>query len=180
MATRLDDTASLVRAIAREAVRRVGIDARARYQASISDPEPTPGAIAGFSETASESDAHLLDGLLTHPAAKIRAAAVRGHRQLGVVDAHQLTPLLTDPSPSVVREAVNALRPVAATLAAELPWQLLAGSRVELRRAGYRLLGTRDVPERLRAALLLAVDPDPGLAPTGPRRAHPARAGRRG
>ncbi|MEH1030767.1 hypothetical protein Q3V37_13245 [Micromonospora profundi] len=167
VATRLDDTASLVRAIAREAARRAGIDARAHYRASIGGPEPTPGAIAGFSETASESDAHLLDGLLSHPAAKIRAAAVRGLRHLGAVDAHQVTPLLTDPSPSVVREAVNALRPVAATLAAELPWQLLAGPRVELRRAGYRLLGTRDVPERLRAALLLAVDPDPGLARRG-------------
>lgn len=61
-------------------------------------------------------------------------------------------PLLTDPSPAVVREATTAPRPVAAPLPAELAWQLLAGARVELRRAGYRLLGRGPVPVRLPAA----------------------------
>ncbi|MGC4817185.1 hypothetical protein [Micromonospora sp. DT63] len=167
VATRLDDPASLVRAIAREAARRVGTDALAHYRAAVTGPAPTPGAVHGFSESASEADAPLLNGLLTHPAATIRAAAVRGLRQLDAVDSGRVLPLLTDPAPSVVREATTALRPVAATLPAELPWQLLTGARVELRRAGYRLLGTAPVAVRLRAALLLAVDPDPGLSRRG-------------
>jgi hypothetical protein len=39
--------------------------------------------------------------------------------------------------------------------------------RIELRRAGYRLLRTRGTREQLRAALLLATDPDPRLARRG-------------
>ncbi|MFF0318432.1 hypothetical protein ACFYPH_27800 [Micromonospora sp. NPDC005252] len=167
VATRLDDTASLVRAIAREAARRVGTDAQAHYRAAVTGPAPTPGAVLGFSESASAADAPLLNRLLTHPVATIRAAAVRGLRQFDAVDTGRVLPLLTDPAPSVVREATTALRPVAATLPAELPWQLLTGARVELRRAGYRLLGTGGVPVRLRAALILAVDPDPGLSQRG-------------
>ncbi|CCH20803.1 hypothetical protein [Micromonospora lupini] len=167
VATRLDDSASLVRAIARAAARRVGTDARAHYRAAVTGPAPTPGAVLGFGESVSETDAPLLNRLLTHPVAAIRAAAVRGLRQLDAVETSQVMPLLTDPSPSVVREATTALRPVAATLPAELPWRLLAGARVELRRAGYRLLGREPVPVRLRAALLLAVDRDAGLSRRG-------------
>jgi hypothetical protein len=48
-----------------------------------------------------------------------------------------------------------------------LAWQLLADAQVEVRRAGYRLLRDRGTAVHLRAALILAVDPDPGLAGRG-------------
>jgi hypothetical protein len=50
-------------------------------------------------------------------------------------------------------------------VSADIAWDLLADPhRVELRRAGYRLLRVRGTPQQLRAALLLATDPDPRLA----------------
>ncbi|XTZ15431.1 hypothetical protein ACQSSU_29090 [Micromonospora echinospora] len=163
----LDDPADLVRAIAREAARRDGIDAPAHYRRAVTGDAPTPGAVAGFAETAPSTDAVLLHPLVTHPAAPIRAAAVRGLRLLAAVDASLVAPLLRDAAPAVVREAATALRPLIGALPPALPWELLADPRVERRRAGYRLLGTRDVPSRLRAGLLLALDPDPGLARRG-------------
>jgi hypothetical protein len=72
--------------------------------------------------------------------------------------------LLRDPAAGVVREAATALRPFSGALPPELPWELLAGERVELRRAGYRLLGAGPPALRLRAGLLLVRDPDPRLA----------------
>ncbi|MFI6824373.1 hypothetical protein ACIBJE_26025 [Micromonospora sp. NPDC050187] len=167
VSARLDDPANLVRAIAREAARRDGTDATAHYRRVVAGDAPTPGAVAGFTETAPSSDAALLHPLVTHPTAAIRAAAVRGLRLLDAVDTHLVVPRLRDPAPAVVREAATALRPLAGALPPALPWDLLADPRVELRRAGYRLLGTRDVHRRLRAGLLLAVDPDPGLARRG-------------
>ncbi|MEU4383358.1 hypothetical protein [Micromonospora echinofusca] len=74
---------------------------------------------------------------------------------------------MRDPSPTVVREATAALRPLAGAVPPGLPWELLADGRVELRRAGYRLLRGRGVDVELRAALLLALDPDPRLAGRG-------------
>ncbi len=167
--TWLDDDAPLVRAVAREAARRAGTDAGAHYRAAVTGAAPTPGAIAGLAETASTADAPLLHGLLAHPDPRIRAAAVRALRHLGVAAhaAERIMPLLRDPSPSVVREAATALRPVAGRLPPALPWQLLADPRVELRRAGYRLFGTRPALPRLRAGLILSVDADPRLAGRG-------------
>ncbi|MEU4570821.1 hypothetical protein [Micromonospora sp. NPDC023956] len=167
VSARLDDPADLVRAIAREAARRDGTDARAHYRRVVTGDAPTPGAIAGLTETAPSTDAALLHPLLAHPAAPVRAAAVRGLRLLDAVGLPLVTPLLRDPAPAVVREAATALRPLAGALPPALPWDLLADPRAELRRAGYRLLGTGDVRARLRAGLLLAVDPDPGLARRG-------------
>ena len=64
-------------------------------------------------------------------------------------------------------EAATALRPTVRRLAPELPWELLADPRMEVRRAGYRLVNGADVVTRLRAALLLAGDAEPALAERG-------------
>lgn len=159
----LDDPAPLARALAREAARRTGVDAFARYRDGV-PTAPTPPVIAGFAEIASKNDAPLLDSLLSHPQAGVRAAAVRGLRQLDAVEAGRMVPLLRDPSAAVVREAVAALRPIGRAVPTELLWDLLADIRPELRRAGYRLLATGPLPTRLRAGLGAAADPDQRLA----------------
>jgi hypothetical protein len=57
-----------------------------------------------------------------------------------------------------------ALRPFSQALPASLQWELLADERVELRRAGYRLLHGHAPQVRLRAARLLAADTDPRVS----------------
>ncbi|MEU8265273.1 hypothetical protein AB0C02_32290 [Micromonospora sp. NPDC048999] len=167
VAAYLDDDASLVRAVARDAARRLGIDAREHHRAAVSTGEPALGAILGLAETGSAADAPLLRPLLTHSQARVRAQAVRGLRLLQAVVAQEVLPLLRDPSPAVVREVTTALRPLTGALPPGLPWQLLGDARVELRRAGYRLLHGHGVDVQLRAALMLTLDPDPRLAERG-------------
>ena len=167
VAGRLDDASALVRAVAREAARRVGIDAPAHYRQAVAHTSPALGAIAGLAETGSFSDAARVADLLAHPQAKVRAAAVRGLRQLGGVQADEMVALLRDPSSAVVREATAALRPLNRTVAVSSLWQMLAEQRVELRRAGYRLLRGQATAVQLRAALILATDSDPRLAQRG-------------
>jgi hypothetical protein len=72
------------------------------------------------------------------------------------------------------------LRPLTRAVSADLAWGLLADPhRVEARRAGYRLLRLRGIVEQLRAALLVAADPDPRLARPRRCRHHPLGPGRR-
>jgi hypothetical protein len=163
----LDDAAELVRAVARDAARRAGVDASHHYRAAVAEPVPVTGAIAGLAETGSLRDAPLLRPLLAHPSAKVRAHAVRALRRLDGVEPDEIVPLLRDPSPGVVREATAALRPYSARVPDELAWELLSDPRVEVRRAGYRLLCVRPTDVRVRAARLIAVDPDPRLATRG-------------
>ena len=66
-----------------------------------------------------------------------------------------------------MREATAALQPSARAVPVDLAWQLLREGRVELRRAGYRLLRESGTGVHLRAALVLAADGDPGLAHRG-------------
>jgi hypothetical protein len=160
----LDDPASLVRAIARDAARRTSIDVLGHYRSAVGLAAPAPGAVAGLAESGSQADALLLRELLTHPARRVRALAVRALRQLRAVPVEQTIRMLRDPSPAVVREATAALWPLTRAVPAEVGWDLLADQqRVELRRAGYRLLRARGLAEQLRAALLLAGDADPRL-----------------
>ena len=165
VAAHLADTSPLIRAIARDAARRAGVDALGHYRAAVTGAEPAPGAIAGLAETGGEAETPLLRALLTHPSGRVRAAAVRALRQLDAVPVDETVPLLRDPSPAVVREATAALRPFTRRVPDEVARALLTDPhRAELRQAGYRLLYVRGVAERLRAALLLATDPDPRLA----------------
>ncbi|MFC6018284.1 HEAT repeat domain-containing protein [Plantactinospora solaniradicis] len=163
----LDDPAPLVRAVARDAARRLGTDLLAYYLGAVADPVPAIGAIAGLAEMGSDTAVPLLRPLLAHPSASVRARAVWALRQLEAVDVEGMVPLLRDPSPAVVRETTAALRPFHRRVPPELGWRLLADPRTELRRAGYRLLRDRSTAVRLRAGLLLAMDPYPELARRG-------------
>lgn len=164
----LEDQSSLVRAIARDAARRRGVDALARHRIVVTDPaQASPGAIDGLAENGSAADAALLHPLLTHTSSKIRSHTVRALRQLGTVDVDAIVPLLRDPSPAVVREATAALLPQQRRLPPQLAWQLLADPRAEIRQAGYRLLRAQSTTTWLRAALTLVTDPDPRLARGG-------------
>ncbi|MCW6005841.1 hypothetical protein K1W54_14820 [Micromonospora sp. CPCC 205371] len=164
----LEDQSPLVRAIARDAARRRGVDALARYRTVVTDPAQVgPGAIDGLAETGPAADAVLLRPLLTHPSPKIRSHTVRALRQLGTGDVDAIVPLLQDPSPAVIREATAALLPLQRRLSPQLAWQLLADPRAEIRQAGYRLLRTQSTTTWLRAALTLITDSEPRLARRG-------------
>lgn len=167
VAGHLDDEAPLVRAVARDAARRLGSDAREHYRAGVDADEPVVGAIAGLAETGSVADAPLLLRLLGHEKPEVRAQAVRGLRLLDAVVVGELVALVRDPSPAVVREVTLALRPVAGALPPALLWELLRDGRVELRRAGYKLLRGRGAGVELQAALILVADMDKRLAERG-------------
>lgn len=86
-------------------------------------------------------------------------------RHIAAVPAAQTIGMLQDPSPAVIREATAALTARTRALPADLVPRLLSDPhRSEVRRAGYRLLRARGPVDQLRAALLLAADPDPRLA----------------
>lgn len=161
----LDDRAALIRAIARASARPAGVDAADHYRQAVRGPDPRPGAIAGLAEAGTTADAGILLPLLTHPRGRIRAHAVRALHALEAFPTDRAGELLRDPSPAVVREATTALRRRTGSLPADLAWRLLADpERVERRRAGYRLIQEQGLIPHLRSALLLATDPDPGLA----------------
>ncbi|MFJ8039354.1 HEAT repeat domain-containing protein [Kitasatospora sp. NPDC096147] len=177
-AERLTDPSGQVRALARDAVRRAGGDALAHYREAVRADEPSPGAIAGLTETGHRADTALLLPLLSHPRPRVRAAAVRGLRGLGPVPAETLLPLLRDPSPKVVRETAGTLRSRAAHLPSDLAADLLAEhDRPAVRRAGYLLLHEPDPVAHLARVLRLTTDPDPRLASwAATSAAHRARA----
>lgn len=166
VADRLDDDAPLVRALARAAARRLGVDVVGHYRAALSVPVPAVGAIAGLAEAGEPRDVPLIRRLLVHPAGPVRAAAVRALRQAAAVEVDHLLDLLWDASPGVVREVALALAGHD-RVPAELGWRLLRADRPELRRAGYRLLRDRSVGVRVRAMLILVGDADPELARRG-------------
>lgn len=149
----LDDASSLIRALARTAAARLGVDVPEHYRSRV-----TPGAIDGFAEIG--GDGRHLPALLAHPSATIRARAVRALRVLDQVPDDRVLPLLRDPSSAVVREATAAVRSVPATL----PWELLADERPAVRLAGYRLARRLGPVAELRAALTAVTGPDVRLA----------------
>lgn len=160
----LADSAALVRAIARDAVRRNGSDAAAWYRAKLADDAAPPGALAGLAECGTSSDGALLERYLDHQAARMRAAAVSALRELSAVRPLRVAPLLHDPSARVVRQVVAALRPHATALAPDSLWHLLANPHRHARRAAYGLLHQRAGWPRLLVALLAVTDTDTTLA----------------
>jgi hypothetical protein len=179
----LTDRSALVRACARYVVRQGGGDSphgsqdsrdsrdpRETYLALCArsdDPALPPGAVIGLAECGRRADAALLEPLLAHPSAGVRARAVAGLRLLDAVDAvdaARLRDLLDDPAPGVAREAVAALLPSAGALPEEwLARRLAAGRSRPVRAAAFRLLVARGGVVGLRAAVALLDDPDDRL-----------------
>lgn len=169
VADHLTAPAPAIRAIAREAARQSGIDAAGRYRSAVTSADPPPlGAIAGLADVGGPEAVELLTSLLDHPVARVRAHALRALHRLGAVPVRRTVAMLRDPSPAVVRDATAALRRLDGAVSAGLARELLSDpARPELRQAGYRLLRGHGPVEHLRAALLLATDPDPRLAERG-------------
>ncbi|WP_181776382.1 hypothetical protein [Amycolatopsis pittospori] len=114
----LDDRSSLIRALARDAARRTGMDATAWYRSAVSafaqgtvasGTAPSLGVIAGFAESSRTEDGPLLYPLLGHPSARVRAFALGALRILDAVPVELARPMLEDPSRRVARAAVKAL-----------------------------------------------------------------------
>ncbi|MER7790467.1 hypothetical protein [Streptomyces sp. NPDC097640] len=160
----LDDPAGLVRAVARDAARRTGVEPLTHYRAAVRGPQPPTGALDGLAETGSDADAPLLLPLLDHPQAPVRAHALRALRILDAVPTDRVVPLLRDPSARVIRVAVATLRPRAARLPRGLAASLLTDPRAAVRKAGYQLLSEPDPVARLLTVLPSALDPDPRLS----------------
>ncbi|WP_125796071.1 HEAT repeat domain-containing protein [Amycolatopsis sp. WAC 01376] len=106
----LDDRSTLIRALARDAARRTGVDAVGWYRSAVSGANPSLGAIAGLAESGREEDGQLLYPLLRHPLARVRAQAVGALRILDAVPVDSVRPMVEDPSRRVVRAALKALR----------------------------------------------------------------------
>ncbi|MFE0463697.1 hypothetical protein ACFW1A_31040 [Kitasatospora sp. NPDC058965] len=126
-----DDLSPEVRAVAHEAVGRVGGDVPAHYRTAVREARPTPGAILGLADFRDRTDAAGLTELLSHPHADVRAAALRALRQLRAVPAESARLLLGDPSRRVVREAVRVVPAEA---------ELLSHPRGQVRAAALRAL----------------------------------------
>ncbi|MFD5243647.1 HEAT repeat domain-containing protein [Amycolatopsis sp. NPDC058340] len=106
----LDDSSTLIRALARDAARRTGVDAVDWYRSAVSGANPSLGAIAGLAESGREEDGQLLYPLLRHPVARVRAQAVGALRILDAVPVEPVRSMVEDPSRRVVRAAWKALR----------------------------------------------------------------------
>ncbi|MEU5547239.1 hypothetical protein AB0G85_33500 [Streptomyces sioyaensis] len=183
----LSDRSALVRACARYVVRQQGGDPAVWYRERCTtpgDPELPPGAVIGLAECGNRADAGLLQPLLVHPAAGVRARAVAGLRALDCADAKRLRPLLDDPAAGVVRETAAALLPSAKELPADWLLERTSSDRPRHVRVGaFRLLDARGGTAALRAAVGLFQDPDMKLrtwAAQSVQRWHPSPDGRRG
>ncbi|MFE0181732.1 hypothetical protein [Streptomyces olivaceus] len=183
----LSDRSALVRACARYVVRQQGGDPVAWYRercTAHNDLELPPGAVIGLAECGNRADAGLLQPLLAHPSAGVRARAVAGLRALDCADAEHLWPLLDDPAAGVVRETAAALLPSARELPADWLSERTSSERPRHVRVGaFRLLDAHGGIVALRAAVGLLEDPDVKLrtwAAQSVQRWHPSPDGRRG
>ncbi len=77
----LGDPAPVVRALARDAASRQGIDVPAWYREQVT-AAPTPGVIAGLGEAGLARDVPLLAGFLDDPSKRRRTAATRAFEKL--------------------------------------------------------------------------------------------------
>jgi len=168
VAARLDDGSPLVRALARDAARMVGLDPAVRYRHELATRETArPGALVGLAELGHQVDADLLDRYLDDVEPRLRAAAARGLRLLDRASAPRLMRLLDD-TPAVVREVTAALRPRAGQLPVDALWSRLTDSPARhTRKAAYALLVAGSPALRRRAAEILAGDADAKLAARG-------------
>ncbi|WMX47913.1 hypothetical protein [Streptomyces roseicoloratus] len=174
----LHDRSALVRACARWVLRQDGRDPLAIYRAACADPATVPGrAPLGLAEcegreagNGQESEARdaediaVLDGLTTHPVARVRASAVAGLRILEPQDWRKALPLLDDPSAAVVREAARTLAGLASHVPARELLTRAAQDRPHPQRAAaLRVFSERHDMPRILCALRMLDDPDPRL-----------------
>jgi hypothetical protein len=163
----LADDNALIRALARDAARRTGIDAAGWYRAAATVQPVSPGALRGLAECGTAADAEMLHGHLTDASPRVRQAAVHGLQVLDAVDPARVRGLLADPTGRVVDQTVKALRPHARSVPEQDLWAQLDSTVRIHRRAAYALLACHAEWTPLRAALPLTQDSDPALARRG-------------
>jgi len=158
----LADPSVVVRTVARNALRRNGIEIVERYRVLAVVPFPPVGVIAGLGEVGDQQDTARFTAWLAHPKARARAAAVRSLRRIGVTELDLLTPMLHDSSTAVVGQVVTSLKRHADRLdAANLEGLLGPGQPAHTRRAAYRLLIAGNVWRRVIVDLrLISVEDD--------------------
>ena len=190
----LADPSPLVRATARFAARRAGIDVLDRYH-RLARAEPVqPGALLGLAEATVNTNTgngvarELIEPRLADGTPVVRAAAVTALRILGAADPAALGSLLADPAPVVVRAAAAVVESAGGVLDTSRSLTLLADPTraAGARRALYRLCRRQHAAVRLAAGLLAAAAGDQKLAAWAARDLHamalpagpPARATR--
>ena len=168
----LADPSPMVRATARFAARRAGIDVLDHYH-RLARVEPVqPGALLGLAEatvntnTGSAEARELIEPRLADGAPVVRAAAVTALRILGAADPDALGSLLADPAPVVVRAAAASVESAGVALDTSRLLALLAdpARAAGARRALYRMCRRRQAAVWLAAGLVAAAAGDQKLA----------------
>lgn len=169
-ADHLADPSQEVRAAARDAARRSGIDAMKRYRELAAAPTVEPAALYGLAETAGRDPDGEVRGLiephLSDPRPRVRIAAVAALGMLGASDTDRLLSMLLDPVSRVVRAAAHRLGPDASRLD---PGPLLAlvadpDRTASARKAVYTLICKHGATARLGAMLTAVAGEDLELA----------------
>lgn len=171
-AEHLADVNAMVRATARFAARKAGIDVLERYLALLRGERVEPGGVLGLVEATVNSNAgggaarELIEPHLTDAVPQVRAAAVAALRLLGAPVPGLIAPLLADPAPVVVRAAVAAVESAGARLEPSWLLELLAdpARAAGARRALYRLCRRQHAAVKLAGALVAVAVEDPKLA----------------
>lgn len=167
----LTDRAPRVREQARWRARRRGVDIIGHYRSQFADsaipPRVHAACLEGIAVLGDESDLPTCTERLSHPNARIRAAAVNAI--LGRATSEEvvslLAPVLLDRSPRVSSIAARALARLSAPPSlADEAW---TSERAATRRAAWRLTRASGGWHRVEADLRAAGDPDTHVASLG-------------
>ncbi|MGH3627369.1 MAG: HEAT repeat domain-containing protein, partial [Sciscionella sp.] len=168
-ADHLADPDIAVRAIARAAARRCGIDVARRYRDLAGMPAVAPGVLYGLAESAGRVPDAELRGLieerLCDPRPRVRAAAIGALDMVGGLDRDRLLGLLRDPASRVVRAAAHRLEPDACRLDVGLLLALVADPEraSSARRCIYTLVSKHSQEAQLGAVLTALAGADHAL-----------------
>lgn len=160
----LDRSAPIRRECQAVIAKRFTIQTADFYRASLMTvkPKQTEVAVLGIAETGGEQDAPTITELVGHPSLRVRRAAIRALRSLGIeVDPAVWLKAVSQEAPSVAREAALTLL-AGRTTPAEPIWAAAQGNPNRLVRVGIlNLLRFVDKWTQIRIYLQAAADPEP-------------------
>ncbi|HEV8650473.1 MAG TPA: HEAT repeat domain-containing protein [Actinomycetes bacterium] len=163
------DHQAAVRTVAQRLLRARGEDVAGRYRAALGGRPDPAVALLGLGETGTAGDAELARRWLADPDPAVRRAAVRAVARLDPgARVGELRAALADPDPDVSRAARSGLRRRVAQAGPDRLWALCTSTRHgHVRRHCLALLARLGRWQRLRFALLAAMEPQPDLAEAG-------------